>query len=151
MTRYELFLFLHVLAAAAWIGAVVFVVFVSELALRAGDRETLLKLLHYDDKVAPFLYVPAFLLVLGAGIALILDGPWSFGDTWVIAGIVLLAAVFVVGAVVVLAAAKKVLAAVDASGIESSDVRDRLRTLRLWSWLDLVLLVAIVWVMTAKP
>ena len=46
MTRYELLLFVHVLAATAWFGAVFFVVLVFELALRSDDRSALLRLIE---------------------------------------------------------------------------------------------------------
>ena len=151
VTRYELLLFVHVLAAAAWFGAVVFVVLVTELALRSNDRNALLRLIEYDDRLAPILYIPAVILILTAGIGLVLDGPWSFGDGWVIAGLILLVGIFIVGVGFILPAAKKVKAAVEASGVESTEARARLQTLRLITWLDLGLLIVAMFVMTTKP
>jgi len=151
MTLYELLLFVHVLAAAAWFGAVAFVVLVMELALRSGDRNALLRLIEYDDRLAPILYIPAVILVLTAGIGLVFDGPWSFGDGWIIAGLCLLVAVFVLGVGFNLPAAKRVRSAVEATGVESAEVRARLQSFRMLSWIDLVLLVAAVFVMTTKP
>ncbi len=39
MTLYQFLLFVHVLAAAAWVGGAVYPLLVSELALRARDQE----------------------------------------------------------------------------------------------------------------
>lgn len=151
MTLYELLLFVHVLAAAAWVGAVVFVVLVTELALRSNDRSTLVKLVDYDERLAPLLYIPAVLLTLAAGIGLVFDGPWSFGDGWILAGIVLLVAAFIVGVGFIVPASKKLAAAVEGAGVESEDARARLQVLRALTWIDLALLVAAVFVMTTKP
>jgi len=151
MTLYELLLFVHVLAAAAWVGAVVFVVLVTELALRSNDRSTLVKLVDYDERLAPLLYIPAVLLTLAAGIGLVFDGPWSFGDGWILAGIVLLVATFILGVGLIVPASKKLAAAVEGAGVEAEDARARLQVLRALTWIDLGLLVAAVFVMTTKP
>lgn len=151
MTRYELLLFVHILAAAAWFGAVVAFVFVGELMLRAKDRATLIRLIEYDDHLAPILYIPAVILVLAAGIGLVLDSPFEFGDGWIIAGLVLVVGIFVLGVGFILPAAKRVKAAVETSGLESDVVRDRIQTFRLLSWLDLGLLAVAIFVMTTKP
>ncbi len=151
MTRYELLLFVHVLAAAAWVGAVFFVVLVFELALRSADRDWLLKLTEYDDRLAPILYIPAVLLVLTAGIGLVLDGPWNFGDGWVLAGLGLLVSVFVLGVGFIVPAGRRVKAAVKEGGVESAEFHARLQVFRALSWLDLGLLVVAMFVMTTKP
>jgi uncharacterized membrane protein len=151
MTLYELLLFVHVLAAAAWVGAVVFVVLVTELALRANDRSTLVKLVDYDERLAPLLYIPAVLLTLAAGVGMVLDGPWSFGDGWILAGIVLLVATFILGVGLIVPASKKLATAVEGAGVEAEDARARLQVLRALTWIDLGLLVAAVFVMTTKP
>ena len=151
MSLYELLLFIHVLAAAVWVGAVVFFVFVLELALRANDRALLLRLIAYDDRLAPILYIPAVILVLTAGIGLVLDGPWSFGDGWVVAGLALVLSAFVLGIAFFLPTAKRLRAAVESDGLESAGVGEQLTTYRMLTWADAAILVAAVFVMTAKP
>jgi uncharacterized membrane protein len=151
MTLYELLLFVHVLAAAAWVGGVLAFAFVLELALRAQERSLLLRLIAYDDRLAPIFYIPALVLVLAAGVGLVLDGPWSFGDGWVIAGIVLLASAFVLGIGFFLPTAKRLHAALDSGGVDSAEVVGELRTYRTLTWIDAAILVAAVFVMTTKP
>ncbi len=151
MTLYELLLFVHVLAAAAWVGGVVFFGFVLEVALRLDDRSLLLRLIAYDDRLAPIYYIPAIVLLLAAGVGLVLDGPWSFGDGWVIAGIALLLGAFALGILFFLPTAKRLRAAVDTAGVESPEVRERLASYRVLTWIDAAILVAAVFVMTVKP
>ena len=151
MTLYELLLFVHVLAAAAWVGAVLFFLFFLELALRSGDRGLLLRLIAYDDRLAPVFYIPAVVIVLAAGAGLVLDGPWSFGEGWVVAGLVLLFTALALGLLFFLPAAKRLHAAVDAGSIDSAEVGKELGTYRLLTWADAAVLVSAVFVMTAKP
>ncbi len=80
MSLYELLLFVHVLAAAAWYGAALLSLVLTELAARAGDRAGVLKLGEYEDRVARLLFIPAALVTLASGIALVFEGPWSWGD-----------------------------------------------------------------------
>jgi uncharacterized membrane protein len=151
MTLYEFLLFVHVLAAAAWVGAVLFVALVTELALRSNDRSTLVKLVDYDERLAPLLYIPAVLLVSAAGIGMVLDGPWSFGDGWILTGIALLVVTFILGVGLIVPASKKLAVAVEGAGVESEDAHARLQVLRTLTWIDLGLLVAAFFVMTTKP
>lgn len=151
MSLYEFLLFVHVLAAAVWVGALVFFVFLLELALRSDDRSLILRMIEYDDRLAPILYIPAVILVLTAGVGLVLDGPWSFGDGWIIAGIVLLLSAFVLGVGFLLPAVKRLRAAVDAAGVESAEVGSQLGRYRFLSWADAATLVVAVFVMTVKP
>jgi uncharacterized membrane protein len=151
VTLYELLLFVHVLAAAAWVGAVLFFAVVLEMALRAQERTLLLRLIAYDDRLAPVFYIPAIVLVLAAGVGLVLDGPWSFGDGWVVAGVLLLVSAFGLGIAFFLPTAKRLHAALDSGGVDSADVLVELRTYRTLTWIDAAMLVAAVFVMTAKP
>jgi uncharacterized membrane protein len=151
VTLYELLLFLHVLAAVVWVGAVIFFAVVLELALRADDRSLLLRLIAYDDRLGPIFYIPAVLVVLAAGVGLVLEGPWSFGDGWVVAGLALLLAAFALGIVFFMPTAKRLHAAVAAGGVESSEAVGELHSYRTLTWIDAGLLVAAVFVMTVKP
>lgn len=150
MSLYELLLFVHVIAAAAWFGAALLSLVLVELAMRSGDTGGVLKLGEYEDRVANVLFIPAALLVLGAGIALVLDGPWSFGDGWVGAGLGLLLAVFVLGIALIVPAGKR-LKELAAAGAPEEEIRAQIRRVRMLSWIDIPLLTAAFFVMTTKP
>ena len=150
VSLYELLLFVHVLAAAAWFGAALLSLLLVELAARAGDTAGVFKLGEYEDRVATLLFIPSAVLVLVAGIALVLDGPWSFGDGWVVAGLLLLGVIFVLGIALIVPAGKK-LKALGTSGAPDADVQRQIGTLRTLSWIDVGLLAAAIFVMTTKP
>ena len=151
MSLYEFLLFVHVLGAIAWVGGALAVLVVLELARRSGDRAHAIRALHYDDRMGPIYYIPSALVVLGAGVGLVLEGPWSFGDGWVMAGLALLVAAFAVGAAFFLPAGKRLAAAVDAHGAASDEAAVQVDRIRVVAWADLALLVAAVFVMTTKP
>jgi uncharacterized membrane protein len=148
---YELLLFVHVLAASAWVGGALLVLVLTEVARRSDDRDYVIRLLHYDDRLGPIFYIPAVVILLAAGIGLVLEGPWAFGDGWVLAGIVLLAAAFLVGIAFFLPAGKRLNAAVSAHGATSDEAAAQAGRIRTVAWADFALLVAAVFVMTAKP
>lgn len=151
MSLYEALLFVHVLAAAAWFGAALLSVVLMELAVRAEDKAWIVRFGEFDEALAKVLFIPSALLVLGSGFALVFEGPWSFTDDgWVLAGLLLLVAIFALGLGTIVPAGKK-LAALGASGAPASELDDQLGKLRLLSWLDVGLLAAAIFVMTTKP
>jgi uncharacterized membrane protein len=151
VSLYEGLLFVHVLAAAAWFGAALLSVVLMELATRAQESAWIMRFGEFDETLAKVLFIPSAVLVLGSGFALVFEGPWSItGDGWVLAGLLLLVAIFAVGLGTIVPAGKK-LAALGASGASSSELSDQLRRLRLLSWLDVGLLAAAIFVMTTKP
>ena len=151
MSRYELMLFVHVLAAAAWFGAALLALALVELAARAGDTAGVVWLGEYDDALAKFLFIPAALLTLVAGIALVLDGPWSFADDgWVTGGLVLLVGIFALGVGLILPAGNR-LRALGAAGAPATELEPVIGRYRVLSWIDVFLLGLAIFLMTTKP
>ena len=151
MSLYELLLFLHVLAAAAWFGAALLSLVLIEVAARARDTAWIVRFGEFDDALAKVLFIPSALVVLVTGVALVFDGPWSFiDDGWVLGGLVLLAAVFVLGIAVIVPAGQK-LTKLAASGAPPAEVDAQIATLRKLSWIDVVVLAVVIFLMTTKP
>jgi len=151
VTLYELLLFVHVLAAAAWFGAAFLLLLLVELGIRSGDTATILRMGEYEDRFAKVLFIPSALVVLVVGIALTFDGPWSFGrDGWVIAGLAIFAAVFILGVALIVPAGNR-LKELAASGAPDGEIRAQIGRIRTLSWVDIGLLTAAFFFMTAKP
>ena len=151
MSRYELLLFVHVLAAAAWFGAALLSLVLLEVASRANDTSWLVRFGEYDEKLAQLLFIPSAILTLLAGLALVFDGPWSFSeDGWVIAGLLLLVAIFALGLGLIVPAGKK-LAELAKGNASAAVVQEQLGKLRMLSWIDVGLLAAAIFFMTTKP
>jgi uncharacterized membrane protein len=150
-TLYEALLFLHVIGAIVWIGGAVMHVALMQLAERSGNRAEMVRLLGYDDRLGPLLYVPAGLIVLLAGIGLVLEGGWEWGQAWIVAGLVLFGVALVGGAAYFIPAGKRLQRAVASDGEESEAVGRLIVEIERVALLDLVVLLAAVYVMTAKP
>ena len=97
MTRYELLLSLHVAAVIIWLGAGFLLAVLVFGAERAGDRVK--EAGHHRDTgwLAPRLFIPSSLATLVLGILVVIDGPWSFGDLWIVIGLAGWAASFLLG------------------------------------------------------
>ena len=110
-----------------------------------------MRLGEYDEKLAPLLFIPAAIATLLTGVALVFDGPWSFtGDGWVLAGLVLFAAIFALGVGLILPAGKK-LAALARADAPAAELQRQIGNLRMLSWIGVGLLAAAIFFMTTKP
>jgi uncharacterized membrane protein len=83
---YEILLFLHVSSAAFWLGAELLVEILVHRAERQGDPAAVRRLFDELNALDP-IFVPATLLVLATGIAMVIDGPWSFDSLWIVIGL----------------------------------------------------------------
>ncbi len=92
--RYELLLFVHITCLIVWLGAGILFHMLGFRADRAGDESPMRRI--FDDlvAVANTVFIPSSLLVLVFGILLTLDGPWSFGDLWIVLGLAGFAIIF---------------------------------------------------------
>ncbi len=148
---YEALLFLHVAAAVVWIGGATMHLALIGLAYRTGTPEDRVRLLEYDDRLGLPLYIPSALVVLGAGIGLVVDGPWSWSDGWVVAGLGIFAAALALGIGFFLPQGARLRSAVEAAGAGSEAVQRIVRRIEIVAILDVALLFAAVFVVTTKP
>ena len=151
MTLYELLLFVHVGAAILWVGGAAMHLALISLARRLRDRSQQLVLLRYDDMLGLRLYIPAALVVLAAGVALVLEGNWDWGQAWIVLGLVIFGLAFVFGVAFFLPQGKRLQAAVAEHGAEASETGAVMNRIFGAAWVDLALLFAAVFVMTTKP
>jgi len=98
MSWYNLLLFVHVMAAMAWVGGGLMLSLMAS-RVRGSDTRTadFARLLPY---VGLRVLMPAVILVLVTGVAMVLvDSAWSFGQLWVLMALALFAIAFLVGAI----------------------------------------------------
>jgi uncharacterized membrane protein len=151
MSRYELFLTLHIVAAIVWIGSGFFLQVLAARAMGANDADGLKRLL--DDTVAlgNKLFVPASAATLLLGLVLVVDGPWSFGQLWILLGLAGAAATFITGITIIEPGGRRVgeIAARD-GGMSPAAVAAARRMLTL-ARVDYVVLLLVVADMAMKP
>lgn len=150
MSLYELLKFLHVLAAAVWIGGAVMLRVQSSRA-KGLDPERAAALATETSEVGTKLLMPASILLLVAGLWTAFEGGYGLEPLWVKLGLFIYVVSAVAGAVFLGPLYKQVGELQAERGPEDAEVRSRLRRISTLSWVDLGLLVLAVFVMVVKP
>jgi hypothetical protein len=96
-------------------------------------------------------FIPAGVLTLVLGALLIWDGPWSFGDLWVLIGLAGWIASFGVGFLFLRPEGEKMKELVAQYGPTSAEVQRRARRLGVVARVQLLALFLVVAVMELKP
>jgi uncharacterized membrane protein len=82
---YQLFLVVHILAGMAWLGGGLVIQITGLRALRLGGRPAVDRVRRDLSWADTWLAIPAPLLVVGTGIAMVVvDTGWQFGQTWIL-------------------------------------------------------------------
>jgi uncharacterized membrane protein len=151
MSYYEILLFLHIGAAAVWLGAAALFFVLFQRAKSAQDPVLAQRLGAHTEWLAKRLFIPVSLSVLMLGILLTIEGPWSFDQLWILLGLAGMATTFAIGIGVIEPSTKKMHAAMEANGPTHPDVARYNKRLDALGALDLTLLFSIVWDMALKP
>lgn len=153
LTWYEWFLAGHVLAAVIWVGGGATLAILALITVREKDPVRLAQFAKQAGWVGERIYTPMSLIVHALGFGLIENGqsPWSYDLTWVqiaLAGwaVSVLTGIFYLGPT-----AKKLGKLIEARGPADPEAQAVLRKVLLVARLDVLLLLFIVFDMTAKP
>jgi uncharacterized membrane protein len=153
VTWYQWFLAAHVLAAVIWVGGGTTLAILALLTVRLKDPVRLAALAQQAAWVGLRVYTPMSLVVLAFGFALIENGqsPWSYDLTWVQIALAGWAVSSLVGFFYLGPTAGKLGKLLDERGAEDPAAQAMVKRLLLVSRLDVLLLLFIVFDMTAKP
>ncbi len=151
MTLADTLKLVHIISVSVWIGGEIMLGILFERAQRSRDEGTLRGLLSQGNFIGKAVFNPAGIITLAAGIWLGIEGDYDFGEAWISMGFVGIA----VGAILGMAFYPRVfnrgLAAIEAGGIDGSETRASLKSLRLLSTIELLVLLVVVWAMVFKP
>ena len=147
MTLYEFLLFLHIAAAMIWLGGAFMFQMYGMVVRRGGDPAEIARFAGRAGSLAEKMFVPASLVVILAGVWMMIEGNWDWGQLWVIFALVTFAASFVTGLFVLGPMAKRI-PVVGPTTPEGQALIQRLFTLLR---VDLVYMYAIVFAMVVKP
>lgn len=151
MSYYEILLFLHVLAAIIWIGGGFMLQAIVVRAERTDDTVLLKKLAESSKFFAQRIFIPSSLAVLVFGVLLTIEGPWSFGDLWIVLGLVGYAFSFLVGILFLEPEGKRIDAAMSAHGPASREAAFHIRRINVVQRVEMTILFLVVAVMAVKP
>lgn len=149
-TLYKSLVFVHVFAAIVWVGGAFFFQVKIAQFKRADDNEGFLQLGRDAEHIGQRLFMPASVVVLLAGIAMVWYGPFAF-DLWIVLALVGIVATALTGALYLGPTGGKVAAIAAERGFDDPAVaamRDRLITV---SRVDYGVLVLVVLDMVFKP
>jgi uncharacterized membrane protein len=151
VSRYEIWKFLHVVAAMVWTGgSVVFLV----LSARAGASKDPAEMGRTGQLAlwtGTRIFAPASVFVLILGIVMILDGPWEFSDPWIGLGLLGVIVTAGIGNGFLAPNGRKIGPAMMERGPQDPVTQRLVSRQRLFSILNTVLLVAVVFDMVVKP
>ena len=150
MTFYDLALFVHISSVIIWLGTAFCLHVLGRLAEREGDARSVQTLLGHGKALSNRVFAPSSGLAVLAGIALVIDGPWGFGDLWVLIGI----AAIVASTILITLfgkAQERAAALAERDGPLSEEAFEAARRFLMLGRIDLALLFVVVAAMSLKP
>ncbi len=151
VSYYEVLLALHIAGVVVWVGGGTALTILGSRFAHVGDATALKGLFEQAGWLSSRVFTPVSLLVLVFGILLVIEGPWSFDQLWVVLGLAGFAATLVTGAFLLLpraAAINELIARED--GI-SAEAAAAIRELFLLTRIDYAVLFVVVLDMALKP
>ena len=149
MSYYEILLFLHIAASVVWLGSAFFLQMLVFRAGATGDGGLMQGVASNSGWMAQRIFIPASLSVLVLGILLTIEGPWSFGDLWIVLGLVGYAMSFLIGILFLEPEGKRIHKAMEAGDHEAAAFR--IRRINAVSRIELTVLYLVVAAMALKP
>jgi uncharacterized membrane protein len=149
MSYYEVLLFLHIAAAAVWLGSGFFLQMLIFRAESSDNGPFKQGIADSSAWMAQRIFIPSSLVVLIAGILLIIEGPWSFGDLWIVVGLAGYAVSFLLGILFLEPEGKRIGAAMRAG--DEAQAAARIRRINAVSRIELTVLYLVLAAMALKP
>ena len=151
MTWYTFFKSVHVVAAAVWVGGAAMIQALAFRIVRTGDARRQADFAKDTEVVGMRVFIPATWILLLAGIAMMINLDWSWGQNWIVFGLIAYALSFVVGAGFLGPEGGRIAATIEREGPESPAAQARIRRILVISRCELVILVTVIVAMVVKP
>ena len=153
LTWYEWFKSAHVLAAVIWVGGGATLTLYALLTLRQSDPSEQASMARKIGLIGERVYSPLSLLVLALGFGLMENGqsPWSYDQFFVVFALAGWAVSAATGIFFLGPESKRLGKLMAARPPEDPEVQARIRRILLVARIDVLLLLLIVFDMTAKP
>jgi uncharacterized membrane protein len=151
VTWYTFFKTLHVVAAAIWVGGAFVMQAYAFRILRAYDARRTADFAKDTEIVSMRVFIPAAWVLLLAAIGMMVNGDLTWGQNWVVLGLISWALSSVVGAGFLGPESGRIGKLVETDGPESPAAQERIRRILLVSRLELVILITVVVNMVVKP
>ena len=151
MTWYTFFKSVHVICAVVWVGGATVVQAYGFRILATGDGRRQAEFAKDTEVIGMRTFVPASFVLFLAAIGMMVNAHWSWGQNWVILGLIAFGLSFVVRAGFLGPESGRIAKLIDADGPDSPAVQARIRRILTVSRAELVVLLTVVWNMVVKP
>jgi len=151
MTWYTFFKSVHIIAAAVWVGGAFMIQALAFRITRTGDGRRQAEFAKDTEVVGMRVFIPATWILLLAGIAMMINFDWSWGQNWIVFGLIAFAISFIVGAGFLGPEGGRIAAVIEREGPTSPEAQMRIRRILLISRVELVVLLAVIVNMVVKP
>ncbi|HSM00985.1 MAG TPA: DUF2269 family protein [Acidimicrobiia bacterium] len=152
MTRYELFKFLHVVGAIAWVGGGIGLTILGRRLVAAKDHSALKSINDLGKALGNWLFIPASALTIIFGVAMVFDSPAiEFTDLWILIGFGGIIASGAVEGMIGQRAGREFATAIEQHGPGSARATAASKRMMLGGTLDVLLLLVVVWAMVVRP
>ncbi|MBM3679411.1 MAG: DUF2269 family protein [Actinobacteria bacterium] len=150
MTWYETFLWLHISATALWVGGDAMIQAFAYRILRSRDAERIAGFSRDVEWIGLRVLMPSSLVLILSAVALMINGNWDWSEPFVSVGLAVWIVSFLVGAGFLVPESGRIAKVIDEQGAGSPDAQRRIRRILLYSRLELVLLLVVVFMMVVK-
>lgn len=150
MSTYETLVFIHVVAAAVWVGAAVLGAALGLQAVGSRDGDQIAAYAR-QGRIVGLVTGVASLVLIGFGVWAALDADIDFGLTWMSVGLTAWLVAFLLAAVFYGPYAARIRAAIADEGPGSGRVARLLRTRLAVAGVEIAVLIAGIWAMVDKP
>ena len=151
MTWYTFFKSVHVVAAVIWVGGAFIIQAFAFRILRTGDARRQAEFAKDSEVIGMRVFIPATWLLLLAGIGMMINLDWSWGQNWIVFGLIAFALSFVVGAGFLGPESGRIAKVIERDGPESPEAQRRIRRILLIGRCEFVVLLAVIVNMVVKP
>jgi uncharacterized membrane protein len=142
---------LHVVAAVIWVGGAFMIQAFAFRILRTNDARRMAEFAKDSEVIGMRVFIPATWVLFLAAIGMMVNLDLSWGQNWIVLGLISWALSFVVGAAFLGPESGRIAKIVESEGPESPAAQARIRRILLVSRLEFVILLTVVVNMVVKP
>src|SRR5919201_508924 len=151
MTWYTFFKSVHVVAAAVWVGGAVMLQALAFRIIRTGDARRQTDFAKDSEVIGMRVFIPATWILLLAAIGMMVNLHWSWGQNWIVFGLIAFGLSFVIGAGFLGPEGGRIAAVIEREGPDSPEAQRRIRRTLVISRAELVVLITVIFNMVVKP
>ena len=151
VTKYEVLLFFHILFVSIWVGGDAMLQVFWLRAVKAGPTRRV-EFMKDVEWIGGRVLTTSALFVVAFGVWLVLDSPaWEFSQFFVSFGLAIFLASFALGAGFLGPESGRIGRLADERPVDDPELQSRIKRVLLLSRIELVLLILVIFAMTAKP